>query len=99
MSNNQKAVKKNRPIVKTSFHLRYCVNYQKVWKIIIIFCSAYANTVQEQLFEELQTKAKQDGTLTQYMVQEIMDTWTLKSGFPIVTVRKLEGNIVQIFQV
>jgi hypothetical protein len=29
MSNNQKAVKKNRPTVKTSFRLRYCVIYQK----------------------------------------------------------------------
>lgn len=54
--------------------------------------------MQDQLFEQLQTQAVADGTAAEFSVKEIMDTWTLKSGFPIVTIRRAGNNVVFISQ-
>lgn len=61
--------------------------------------SAYDNTVQDQLFEELQAQVDIDGTLTQYPVKAVLDSWTLQSGFPIVTLSWIGGSAVLISQV
>ncbi|OXA63021.1 Aminopeptidase N [Folsomia candida] len=59
---------------------------------------AYDNTVQDQLFEELQAQVDIDGTLTQYPVKAVLDSWTLQSGFPIVTLSWIGGSAVLISQ-
>ncbi|XP_021959607.1 endoplasmic reticulum aminopeptidase 2 isoform X2 [Folsomia candida] len=55
---------------------------------------AYSNTVQDNLFAELQNQAELDGTLVDYTVKQIMDTWTIETGFPIVQVTWFPDSIL-----
>ncbi|KAG8235179.1 hypothetical protein J437_LFUL015485 [Ladona fulva] len=49
----------------------------------------YANAVQNDLWESLTTQAHLDGSLPANMtVREVMDTWTLQTGYPVVTVTR-----------
>lgn len=44
---------------------------------------------QDDLWDQLTLQAHQDGSLPQRMtVKEIMDTWTLQTGYPVVTVTR-----------
>ena len=60
---------------------------------------AYANAEQDDLWESLTEQAHIDGTLVQSVtVKDIMDTWTLQKGYPVVTVTRLAGNQIRITQ-
>jgi aminopeptidase N len=44
---------------------------------------------QDDLWDQLTLQAHQDGSLPPHMtVKEIMDTWTLQTGYPVVTVTR-----------
>lgn len=60
----------------------------------------YSNAVQDDLWQSLTEVAHQDGTLAEdQTVKEIMDTWTLQMGYPVVTVtRDYSTNKVQFHQ-
>ena len=46
---------------------------------------AYNNAEQDNLWEEMTQQAYRDGTLDRPVtVKEIMDSWTLKKGYPVV---------------
>ena len=47
---------------------------------------AYTNANQDDLWEFLTSAGQEDGTLLELTVKEIMDTWTLQMGYPVVTV-------------
>ncbi|XP_046404994.1 aminopeptidase N-like [Ischnura elegans] len=50
---------------------------------------SYGNAVQDDLWASLTTQAHQDGSLPADMtVKEVMDTWTLQTGFPVVNVAR-----------
>ena len=50
---------------------------------------AYDAAEQDDLWRHLTEQAHKDGTLDRDMnVKEIMDTWTLQMGFPLITVRR-----------
>ena len=52
----------------------------------------YSNTKQEDLWEELTKAALIDHTLdTDLTVETIMNTWTLKKGYPVVDMKR-EGD-------
>ncbi|XP_069682405.1 aminopeptidase N-like isoform X1 [Periplaneta americana] len=60
----------------------------------------YNNARQDDLWQQLTFQAHQDGSLPSYMtVKEIMDTWTLQTGYPVVTViRNYENHTANISQ-
>ncbi|XP_066290306.1 aminopeptidase N-like [Branchiostoma lanceolatum] len=49
--------------------------------------NAYGNAVQDQLWAELTTAAREDGQ-TDLDVKAVMDTWTLQMGYPVVTMTR-----------
>ncbi len=64
----------------------------------------YANAAQDDLWAALTNQSHLDGTLDKSLtVKQIMDTWTLRKGYPVVKVtrdlyqNKLKVNITQIF--
>ncbi|KZR95847.1 Aminopeptidase N, partial [Daphnia magna] len=48
----------------------------------------YGNAVQDDLWNALDRQADLDQVFLPTNVKTIMDTWTLKMGFPVVTVRR-----------
>ena len=60
----------------------------------------YKNAEQDDLWESLTDQAHADNALPSNLtVKEIMDTWTLQTGFPLVTVtRNYESNSATISQ-
>lgn len=55
---------------------------------------------QDDLFEHLTKQAKEDGTLPNgYSVKEIMDSWTLQPGFPLIRVFNVGNNKIYVSQV
>lgn len=62
---------------------------------------AYNNAEQDDLWEALTKQAHHDQTLPNNLtVKEIMDTWTLQTGFPILNIqRNYEDKTVTISQV
>lgn len=50
--------------------------------------SAYGNAGQDNLWAALQTQADSENVLLPATVKEIMDTWTFKMGFPLITVTR-----------
>lgn len=56
---------------------------------VFFFSRAYQNAEQNDLWEALTKQAHQDKVLaTNVTVKQIMDTWTLQTGFPVVTVNR-----------
>uniref|UniRef100_A0A1B6CLC6 Aminopeptidase n=1 Tax=Clastoptera arizonana TaxID=38151 RepID=A0A1B6CLC6_9HEMI len=50
---------------------------------------AYSSATQDDLWEALTKQAHEDNVLDQSMtVKQIMDTWTLQTGFPLITVTR-----------
>ncbi|XP_046438221.1 aminopeptidase N-like [Daphnia pulex] len=59
----------------------------------------YGNAVQDDLWDALTKQAKVDKVPLPTDVKQIMDTWTLKMGFPVVTVtREYKNNSVFLSQ-
>lgn len=53
----------------------------------------YGNARQDDLWDSLTFQARKDGSLLPNMtVKEIMDTWTLQTGYPVVTVTRSYVN-------
>lgn len=53
---------------------------------------AYKNAVQDDLWQALQEQADVDGVHLPATVKQIMDTWTLQMGFPLITVTRNYDN-------
>jgi len=62
---------------------------------------AYSSATQNQLWEALTAQAHFDGVLPINMtIKDIMDTWTLQTGYPVVTVtRDYNANAATVKQV
>lgn len=49
----------------------------------------YGNAEQDDLWDSLTEQAHNDGNLDKSMtVKEVMDTWTLQTGYPLITVTR-----------
>ena len=70
-------------------------------QMIFIPSSEYKAAEQDDLWNHLTLQAHSDGTLPQSVtVKEIMDTWTLQMGFPVVDVeRNYDSNTADVKQV
>ncbi|XP_014808157.1 PREDICTED: aminopeptidase N [Calidris pugnax] len=56
---------------------------------------SYGNTVYKDLWDHLQTAVTKNNVSLPKSISDIMDTWTLQMGFPLVTVNTLTGAIEQ----
>ncbi|KGL97237.1 Aminopeptidase N, partial [Charadrius vociferus] len=56
---------------------------------------AYGNTVYTDLWLHLQEAVIKNNVLLPTTISNIMDTWTLQMGFPVVSVNTLTGAINQ----
>jgi aminopeptidase N len=64
---------------------RGLTNYLQVYK--------FRSARQDDLWDQLTSQAHQDVSLPAHMtVKEIMDTWTLQTGYPVVTVTRNYTN-------
>lgn len=55
--------------------------------------NSYGNAEQNDLWAELDAQAKIDGTLSiNLSVKSIMDTWTLRKGYPVVKIERLDSS-------
>jgi aminopeptidase N len=61
---------------------------------------AYKTAKQDDLWYELTIQAHRDDTLEKNLtVKQIMDTWTLQKGFPVVNVQRLnDSNLFKLSQ-
>ena len=50
--------------------------------------NAYTNANQDDLWQFLTEVGQEDGTLVGLTVKEIMDTWTVQMGYPVVTIER-----------
>ena len=57
-----------------------------------LYYSAYGNAQQDDLWQALQEQADEEGVALPTTVKEIMDTWTFKMGFPVITVMRYYGT-------
>lgn len=66
-----------------------------------MFVRAFKSATQDDLWEALTEEAHQVRVLSPNMnVKQIMDTWTLQTGFPLITVtRDYEGRTAFVSQV
>jgi len=56
---------------------------------LFIFSRKYQSATQNDLWEALTLQAHADNVLDESIsVKEIMDTWTLQTGFPVITVTR-----------
>merc|ERR1719427_700745 len=53
-----------------------------------LHAKAYSNADQDQLWEFLTAAAQENGTLTNLTVKQVMDTWTVQMGYPVVKVQR-----------
>lgn len=68
------------------------------------FFRAYSSAVQDDLWESLTEAARKKGRMLEggkpSSVKEVMDTWTLQEGFPVLTViRNYETQSANLSQV
>ena len=72
----------------------------KPWKYIYYF-SSYKAAEQDDLWHHLTSQAHIDKTLPEDVtVKQIMDTWTLQMGFPVITVtRNYDDKTAKLTQV
>lgn len=66
-----------------------------------MFCRAYKSACQNDLWDALTEQAQKDRVMdTTLTVKEIMDTWILQPGFPVVKVtRSYETDSLTVTQV
>ena len=61
--------------------------------------NAYQNAEQDDLWAALTEQAHQDGTLDRSIsVKDIMDTWTLQKGYPVVQIDRTKIDEIKISQ-
>ena len=53
-----------------------------------LHANAYGNADQDELWEFLTEVGVEDGTLVDVSVKEIMDTWTLQMGYPVIDFKR-----------
>lgn len=72
-----------------------------MYKIESRIFRAYQSAEQDDLWDALTKQAHEDKVLGQDVtIKQIMDTWTLQTGFPVVTViRDYENDAAVISQV
>ncbi|NXK27134.1 AMPN Aminopeptidase, partial [Arenaria interpres] len=56
---------------------------------------SYGNTIYKDLWDHLQMAVTEKNVSLPKSISDIMDTWTLQMGFPVVTVNTLTGTINQ----
>lgn len=59
------------------------------------FCNvrAYGNAVQDDLWQALQEQAGIDNVVLPTTIKAIMDSWTLKKNYPLITVTRDYNNL------
>ena len=77
--------------LKGSSVVRMMANYLKVETFNrgianYLHANAYSNADQDRLWEFLTAAGQEDGTLTDLTVKQVMDTWTVQMGYPVVTI-------------
>ena len=55
-------------------------------------CSAYGNAVQDDLWRALEEEVEIEGVILPATIKQIMDTWTLKKNYPLITVTRDYGD-------
>lgn len=60
-----------------------------------LHANAFSNANQDDLWGFLTAAGQEDGTLTELSVKEIMDTWTVQMGYPVVyiTMNRILGTV------
>ena len=54
---------------------------------------AYGNAIQDDLWQALQDQAGIDNVILPTTVKAIMDSWTLKKNYPLITVTRAYNNL------
>lgn len=54
----------------------------------LISHSAYGNAQQDDLWQAMQEQADEEDIVLPATVKEILDTWTYKMGYPVITVTR-----------
>ena len=64
-----------------------------------LHANAYSNANQDDLWGFLTAVGQEDGSLTELTVKQIMDTWTVQMGYPVVTfIRNYVMNTASVSQ-
>ncbi|XP_068081869.1 uncharacterized protein [Anabrus simplex] len=80
--------KKGSSVLKMLSHVLTFETFHKGLKLYLQ-SKLYSNVVADDLFAALQKAVDEDGVLTEGLtVKTIMDTWTLQSGYPVITVTR-----------
>ena len=60
-----------------------------------LHANAFSNANQDDLWGFLTAAGQEDGTLTELSVKEIMDTWTVQMGYPVVNIDRnyIDGTV------
>ena len=71
-----------------------------MFKKHFVYCRAYGNAVEDDLWQALEEQAKIDKVVLPATIKTIMDSWCDKMGFPLITVnRNYDSGAAQILQV
>ena len=54
--------------------------------------SVFGNVVEENLWSAIQAQAQEDAVAVPFGVRQVMQTWTSKKGYPVVTVNRNYEN-------
>ena len=60
-----------------------------------LHANAFTNADQDDLWGFLTAAGQEDGTLTELSVKEIMDTWTVQMGYPVVDIVRNKENCTE----
>lgn len=72
----------------------------KIFKSLIQFCSSFGNAEYRGLFNTLDLQAKAEDTHPELApLADIMDSWTVQPGFPLVRVTWVSEQLFHISQV
>jgi len=57
-----------------------------------LHANSFSNANQDDLWQFLTEVGQEDGTLVDLTVKEVMDTWTVQMGYPVVELRRQYGS-------
>ena len=60
-----------------------------------LHANAYSNADQDDLWGFLTAAGQEDGTLPDLTVKDIMDTWTVQMGYPVVDIVRNKENYME----